>query len=90
MEKKELYEHIGRLYAQNCELSQSEEEWRQEAERAKSCNLDFQKENDELKFQLEKKNDAIRDLQTDLRNKENIINGFELQKAEDGKGTDWQ
>lgn len=73
MEKKELYELIGRLYAQTCKLSQAEEEWRQEAERAKSDNSSLQRENDELKFQMKEKNDAIRELQTDIKNRDATI-----------------
>lgn len=36
MEKRELYEIIGRLYAQNCELSNIEDELRKELEKHES------------------------------------------------------
>lgn len=77
MEKKELYEVIGRLYAQNYELYQSEEEWRQEAEKAKISNIDFQSEIDDLKQSITKKEDYIGSLETDLRNRDALIAGYE-------------
>ena len=36
MEKRELYEIIGRLYAQTCEMSNTEDELRKELEKYES------------------------------------------------------
>lgn len=86
---KKLYEQIGRLYVQVVELSEREDGLSNELgycvaelEKAKSCNLDFQREIDALKFELSKKEAAINELKTELRNRDAIIEGYENKEAE--------
>lgn len=63
--------------------SMTDENARLEKELAKAQRnvLDFQNEIDELKFVIEKREGTIRELQTDLNNKDNLIAGYEMTKA---------